>query len=248
MTTSTVVHGTCTTRYIAIGDVHGQHRLLHQAIQDLDDGGTFFILLGDLNDSRLKGQAQARASSLECIYEAMRLMERGIGITLQSNHGVYLYRALLGGEILPYSTMGLSHTLQEIQGLAREGQVHIGVWLRNLPYYWNVEVPINSMVSRSWYASHGMWVPGMDQYHPTAEHIQAAVYGKGLLGKRAKFWDLPEYIEALPPNTYTVSGHYHKVVVQPPCFVIDDSCGSGGPLMGLCLNDLQEYRWSEPYT
>lgn len=86
-------------RYIAIGDVHGQHRLLHQAIEDLDDGDTFFILLGDLNDSRLTGKAQDNASSLQCIYMAMNLMERGIGITLQSNHGTYLYRALLGGSL-----------------------------------------------------------------------------------------------------------------------------------------------------
>lgn len=233
-------------RYVAIGDVHGQHRLLHQAIEDLDDGNTFIILLGDLNDSRLKGPAQDRASSLECIHEAMRLMDRGVGVTLQSNHGVYLHRALLGGEVLPYSTMGLSHTLQEMQALPSEQHTRIGHWLRTLPYYWDVQIPLSSTITRTWYAVHGMWVPGMDKYRPTHEHMQAAVYGKGLTNKRSKFWDDREYIDALPMNTYTVSGHYHKVVTSPPCYVIDDNCGSGGPLMGLCLNDLTEYRWHEP--
>ncbi len=230
-----------TKRYIAIGDVHGQHRLLHQAIEDLDDGNTFFILLGDLNDSRLRGAAQDDASSLQCIYTAMNLMDRGVGITLQSNHGVYLYRALLGGELLPYSTTGLSHTLQEVHKLPYEEQRRVGLWLANLPYYWDVWTGLIR-----WYAVHGMWVPGMDKYHPTSEHIQASVYGRGPNGKRYKFWDEIEYKEALPPNTYTVSGHYHKVITEPPCYIIDSNCGSGGPLMGLCLNTLEEYRWGGP--
>jgi hypothetical protein len=242
------------TRYIAIGDVHGQHRLLHQAIQDLDDGDTFFILLGDLNDSRLKGPAQDRASSLECIRIAMGLMSRGVGVTLQSNHGTYLYRALLGGEILPYSTMGLSHTLQEMNLLPQESQQRVGKWLQGLPYYWTVTTSSDTSVEPpstnaygTWYAAHGMWVPGMSQWRPKHEHVQASVYGKGPLGKRAKFWEDQEYIQALPPNTYTISGHYHKVIMEPPCYVIDSNCGSGGSLMGLCLNDLKEYRWCEPY-
>jgi len=238
-----------TKRYIAVGDVHGQHRLLHQAIQDLDDGNTFFILLGDLNDSRLKGPAQDYASSLESIYEAMRLMDRGIGITLQSNHGVYLHRALLGGEMLPYSTTGLSHTLQEMEQLDPSERVRIGKWLASLPYYWDVSIPIQSGYApthrRIWYAAHGMWVPGMDKYRPTREEIEAAVYGRGPVGKRSKFWESEEYVGALPANTYTVSGHYHKVITKPPCFIIDNNCGSGGPLMALCLNDLTEYEWSE---
>lgn len=229
-------------RYVAIADVHGQHRLLHQAIEDLDDGDTFLILLGDLNDPRMKDEvAQRRSSSLDCIRQAMRLMDRGIGVTLQSNHGLYLYRALLGGEMLPYKAAGLTHTLQEMERLPHEERVRIGKWLERLPYYWDVLVG-----GRKWYAVHGMWVPGMSQYNPTREHVQAAVYGRGPVGKRSKYWESQEYIASLPPNTYTVCGHYHKVVTAPPCYVIDANCGSDdGSLMGLCLNDLREYRWSE---
>ena len=234
-----------TKRYIAVGDVHGQHRLLHQAVLDLDDGNTYFILLGDLNDSRLKGPAQDYASSLESIYEAMRLMDRGIGITLQSNHGVYLHRALLGGEMLPYSTTGLSHTLREMEHMEPTEKLRIGKWLASLPYYWDITVPQLYGPPRTWYAAHGMWIPGMSKYHPTREQVEAAVYGRGPVGKRSKFWESQEYIEALPPNTYTVSGHYHKVITKPPCFIIDNNCGSGGPLMALCLNDLTEYEWNE---
>jgi len=236
-------------RYIAIGDVHGQHRLLHQAISDLDDGNTFFILLGDLNDARLRGKAQDESSSLECIRTAMNLMERGVGVTLQSNHGVYLYRALLGGESLPYSTTGLSHTLQEMKPLSSEEQKRIGLWLVNLPYYWTVttDIPLHQ-ATIDWYAVHGMYIPGMDQHKPNAEGMQASVYGRDASGKRYKFWEMDEYKDSLPENTYTVSGHYHKVIKGPPCYLIDDNCGNGGPLMGLCLNDLAEYRWSEPIT
>jgi hypothetical protein len=240
-------------RYISIGDVHGQHRALQQAIMELDDGNTFFILLGDLNDARLKNEvAQASSSSVQCLYLAMNLMSRGVGVTLQSNHGTYLYRALLGGE-LPYSTIGLSHTLREMDTLLYEERIRIGRWLQGLPYYWDVVIPSEApycstsgqwVTSWHWYATHGMWVPYMDKYRPTKEHVEASVYGRGPNGKRYKFWECKEYISSLPVGTRTISGHYHKVILQDPCFVIDDNCGSGGPLMALCLNDLRQYRFS----
>lgn len=123
------------------------------------------------------------------------------------------------------------------------GEQHrLGQWLSNLPYYWDVHAG-----PTQWYAVHGMWVPGMDKYSPHPQHAQASVYGRGLNGKRCKFWDDTEYIEALPSNTYTVSGHYHKVITKPPCYVVDSNCGSGGPLMGLCFNNLQEYKWGGAY-
>lgn len=239
------------TNYIAVGDVHGQHRLLLEAIQTLSNGDTYFILLGDLNDARMKGPAQAMSSSLKCIQIAMQLEKANKGITLQSNHGVYLYRVLLHGadpnEVVkePHSREGLMHTLREIWRLPLDEQRYIGYWLSNRPYCYKAVIN-----NKTWYASHAMWVPGMDPYSPTHKQVLASVYGKGgdesTSGKRVKFWNDEEYIRTIPPNTYTVSGHYHKVINKEPCYVIDGNCGNGGPLHTLCLNTVTLHTWKEP--
>ena len=210
-----------TVTYAIIGDVHSQGRPLASALAHCKEHNLTPILLGDLFDSR------CTVSETLCVYDLARRAEREMGaIILNSNHQERLIEATAGTLERAEYCKETFRTLEELQ----ESDLDPGEitdWLRGLPDGF----VFRDSTDHEYCCAHAYFPITLRDSSRTGPYTVFAVSDEerekmvwGPMnsdGRRYHWWR-----RISDKQSFTrVAGHYHKVLINDQCLILDANAG-----------------------
>jgi len=207
--------------YAIIGDVHSQGRPLALALAHCKEHNLTPILLGDLFDSR------CTVSETLYVYDLARRAQREQGaIILNSNHQERLMEAVSGTlECEPYCKETF-RTLDELKASSLD-PAKVTDWLAGLPDGF----VFKDSHGREYCCAHAYFPVTLRQsdretpytvYAKSDEEREKMVWGPlNSDGRRYHWWR-----HSSDKQSFTrVAGHYHKVLINDSCLILDANAG-----------------------
>lgn len=220
--------------FALIGDVHSIYERLYNAIEYCKNNSLTPILLGDLFDSRCSISESVK------VYELVRNSENDLNaIVLHSNHQDKYLRYLKGNKVI--LNHGLELTVKEFENSNIQKQEIID-WLDSRPY----GVVFKDKNGSEYRCAHAYFsskieVPEYQDYYLVDSKClnrkikNVMIYGPTNENGRVEWWNSPRRHDYI-----MVSGHYHKVVIEDHCLIIDGECGDEKPESFLPLYDVNK--------
>lgn len=220
--------------YALIGDIHSIYSRLSQALTYCQEYDLVPIFLGDIFDSRCS------VSDSVSVYNSIRDAEQTLGaVVLQSNHQDKLIRYLKGHKVTLNN--GLNTTVSEF----KESNIDFNdllEWLDSKPYG-VVFKDKNDVEYRCAHAYFSSRIEVSDYDEIELIHSEklnkklksVMIYGPVNNEGRIHWWETPKRHDYV-----MVSGHYHKLIIEDHCLVLDGECGDEGDHAFLALYDVNK--------
>lgn len=205
--------------FALIGDVHSISNNLENALNYCKQYDLTPILLGDVFDSRCSFSDSVK------VYNLIRESEKELNtIVLHSNHQDKYIRYLRGNKVT--LNHGLEVTIDEFKN-SDISNSELLEWLDTRPYgvVFKDKYGVEYRCAHAYFSSK-IEIPEYENYHLVGSETiprkikNVMIYGPVNQEGRIEWWNTPK------KNNYVmVSGHYHKVVIEEHCLVIDGECG-----------------------
>ena len=220
--------------YALIGDIHSIHSRLSQALTYCQEHDLTPIFLGDIFDSRCS------ISDSVSVYNLIRDAEKTLGaIVLQSNHQDKLIRYLKGHKIA--LSNGLDITVNEFKNSDVDFS-DLLEWLVCKPYgvVFKDKNDVEYRCAHAYFSSRIEISDYEDVYFVHSDVLNkklksVMIYGPVNNGCRIHWWETPKKYDYV-----MVSGHYHKLIIEDHCLVLDGECGNEGDHVFLALYDVNK--------
>jgi hypothetical protein len=218
-------------KHIVVGDVHSNHLALIKIMFKYPPSEYKYIFTGDYNDYREENPRE-KSNYITTIFQVMKIVNLHGGVALLGNHDDKLRRWFNGRNVEIRD--GLTETIYDIEKFRKEpyGQLHldtINAFLNNLPLTHIEE--INGIVYKFAHAIH----PEYDEVYIQTGHNPPSEkkwkehciwgYPRTLddekVFHRVHYWNIKEYNDRVPENTFKIAGHYHEVFKNDKFLILD---------------------------
>lgn len=220
--------------YALIGDIHSIYSRLSQALTYCEHQDLIPIFLGDIFDSRCS------VSDSVGVYNLIRDAEKKLNaVVLQSNHQNKFIRYLKGHKIS--ANHGLDVTIEEFKNSSIDMN-ELLEWLDNRPYgaVFKDKDDLEYRCAHAYFSSR-IEVPNYEEIHLIHSNQlnkkikNVMIYGPVNNEGRIEWWKTNK-----KHHYKMVSGHYHKLIIEDHCLILDGECGDEGDHVFLALYDVNK--------